>query len=246
MKNTANMFIYPSRGTFSPQNIFPSLISHQALQSQITYSFNAYFSIRTLFVVGLQHIQTNLYRAPFITTTISNQKFTHSIAENLQYISYTHSRDFIKAMARDYEHEKSQAVKDAMTQILINLRMAAMGQRPICQDTGIVTVFLQIGMECRFDTKQTIQKIVDEVVDKAIVLAKESLMELINIQKLTKKGPENKIEKVQLEIYEKVNDLGIGAQGLGGLTTALDVKILDCPTHAASLPVAMIPNCTTN
>ena len=277
-----------------------------------------------------------------MTTTISSQDFIGSIAESLQYISYTHPRDFIQAMARAYEHEKSQAAKDAMAQILINSRMAAMGQRPICQDTGIVTVFLKIGMECRFDTKQSIQELVDEgvriaynnpdnplrasvvgdpagkrlntrdntpaviytdlvagtgvdiriaakgggsenkskfaalnpndsivdwvvrtvptmgagwcppgilgigiggTVDKAMVLAKESLMEPIDIQDLIKKGPNSIVEELRLEIYEKVNDLGIGAQGLGGLTTVLDVKVLDCPTHAASLPVAMIPNC---
>jgi len=275
-------------------------------------------------------------------TTISSQDFIDSIAESLQYISYTHPRDFIQAMARAYKHEKSHAAKDAMAQILINSRMAAMGQRPICQDTGIVTVFLQIGMECRFDTKQSIQELVDEgvriaynnpdnplrasvvadpagkrlntrdntpaviytdlvagtgvdiriaakgggsenkskfaalnpndsivdwvvrtvptmgagwcppgilgigiggTVDKAMVLAKESLMEPIDIQDLIKKGPNSIVEELRLEIYEKVNDLGIGAQGLGGLTTVLDVKVLDCPTHAASLPVAMIPNC---
>ncbi|MBL4904370.1 MAG: fumarate hydratase [Desulfocapsa sp.] len=277
-----------------------------------------------------------------MSTTISSLDFIRSIAESLQYISYTHPRDFVQAMARAYELEKSQAAKDAMAQILINSRMAAMGQRPICQDTGIVTVFLQIGMECRFDTKLSIQELVDEgvriaytnpdnplrasvvadpagkrlntrdntpaviytelvagasvdiriaakgggsenkskfaaltpsdsivdwvvrtvptmgagwcppgilgigiggTVDRAMVLAKESLMEPIDIQDLIKKGPDTLIEELRLEIYEKVNDLGIGAQGLGGLTTALDVKILDCPTHAASLPVAMIPNC---
>jgi len=275
-------------------------------------------------------------------TTINSQDFIDSIAESLQYISYTHPRDFIQAMARAYKHEKSHAAKDAMAQILINSRMAAMGQRPICQDTGIVTVFLKIGMECRFDTKQSIQELVDEgvriaynnpdnplrasvvadpagkrlntrdntpaviytdlvagtgvdiriaakgggsenkskfaalnpndsivdwvvrtvptmgagwcppgilgigiggTVDKAMVLAKESLMEPIDIQDLIKKGPNSIVEELRLEIYEKVNDLGIGAQGLGGLTTVLDVKVLDCPTHAASLPVAMIPNC---
>ncbi len=277
-----------------------------------------------------------------MSTTISSKDFTNSIAESLQYISYTHPSDFIQAMAHAYNLEKSQAAKDAMAQILINSRMAAMGQRPICQDTGIVTVFLRIGMECRFDTNVSIQEMVDEgvraaysnadnplrasvvadpagkrvntkdntpaviytelvpgktvdiriaakgggsenkskfktlnpndsivdwvvrtvptmgagwcppgilgigiggTVDKAMVLAKESLMQPIDIQELIKKGADNTIEELRLEIYEKVNDLGIGAQGLGGLTTALDVKILDCPTHAASLPVAMIPNC---
>ncbi len=274
--------------------------------------------------------------------TISSQNFIDSIADSLQHISYTHPIDFVRAMSRAYELEKSQAAKDAMAQILINSRMAAMGQRPICQDTGIVTIFLAIGMECRFDTSKAIQDMVDEgvakaynnvdnplrasvvtdpagerlnthdntpavvytelvpgstvdiriaakgggsenksrfttlnpgdsivdwvlktvpgmgagwcppgilgigiggTVDKAMVLAKESLMQPIDIQELQERGAENNIEELRLELYEKVNQLGIGAQGLGGLTTALDVKILDCPTHAASLPVAIIPNC---
>ena len=275
-------------------------------------------------------------------TTISSRDFIDSIADSLQYISYTHPTDFIQAMAQAYEREANQAAKDAMAQILINSRMAAMGQRPICQDTGIVTVFLKIGMDCRFEHEQSIQELVDEgvrkayldkenplrasvvadpagkrtntkdntpaviytelvtgdtvdiriaakgggsenkshfttlnpsdsivdwvvgilpkmgagwcppgilgigiggTVDKAMVLAKESLMEPVNIQELLQNGAQNRVEELRLEIYRKVNDLGIGAQGLGGLTTALDVKILDCPTHAASLPVALIPNC---
>ncbi len=275
-------------------------------------------------------------------TTISSRDFIDSIADSLQYISYTHPTDFIQAMAQAYEREANQAAKDAMAQILINSRMAAMGQRPICQDTGIVTVFLKIGIDCRFEREQSIQELVDEgvrkayldkenplrasvvadpagkrtntkdntpaviytelvtgdtvdiriaakgggsenkshfttlnpsdsivdwvvgilpkmgagwcppgilgigiggTVDKAMVLAKESLMEPVNIQELLQNGAQNRVEELRLEIYRKVNDLGIGAQGLGGLTTALDVKILDCPTHAASLPVALIPNC---
>ncbi|MEN8198910.1 MAG: fumarate hydratase [Thermodesulfobacteriota bacterium] len=275
-------------------------------------------------------------------TLISSQDFIDSIADSLQSISYSHPRDFIQAMARAYEHEENRAAKDAMAQILINSRMAAMGQRPICQDTGIVTVFLKIGMECRFEGGASIQELVDEgvrraytnpdnplrasvvsdpagarlntrdntpaviytelvtgntidiriaakgggsenkshfaalnpsdsivdwvlrtvptmgagwcppgilgigiggTVDRAMVLAKESLMAPVDIQDLIARGPENRIEELRLEIFEKVNDLGIGAQGLGGLTTALDVKILDCPTHAVSLPVALIPNC---
>ncbi|MEZ0318244.1 MAG: fumarate hydratase [Methylophilaceae bacterium] len=79
--------------------------------------------------------------------------------------------------------------------------------------------------------------------EKAMLMAKESLMDPINIQELQARGPNNKIEELRLELYQKVNSLGIGAQGLGGLTTVLDVKILDYPTHAASLPIAMIPNC---
>src|SRR5690606_10996681 len=79
--------------------------------------------------------------------------------------------------------------------------------------------------------------------EKAMLLAKESLMEEIDIQELVARGPSNRLEELRLEIFEKVNALGIGAQGLGGLTTVLDVKIKDYPTHAANLPVAMIPNC---
>ena len=79
--------------------------------------------------------------------------------------------------------------------------------------------------------------------EKAMLLAKESLMQAIDIHELKARGALNKLEELRLEIYQKVNALGIGAQGLGGLTTVLDVKILDYPTHAASLPVAMIPNC---
>jgi fumarate hydratase class I len=79
--------------------------------------------------------------------------------------------------------------------------------------------------------------------EKAMVLAKESLMDPIDIHELIDRGPQNAVEELRLEIFEKVNSLGIGAQGLGGLTTVLDVKIKDAPTHAASLPVAMIPNC---
>jgi len=79
--------------------------------------------------------------------------------------------------------------------------------------------------------------------EKAMLLAKESLMEHIDIHELQARGPQNRIEELRLELFEKVNALGIGAQGLGGLTTVLDVKINDYPTHAASLPVAMIPNC---
>ncbi|KAA3627703.1 MAG: fumarate hydratase [Proteobacteria bacterium] len=79
--------------------------------------------------------------------------------------------------------------------------------------------------------------------EKAVYLAKKSLMEPINIQELQARGPSNRPEELRLELYEKVNALGIGAQGLGGLTTVLDVKVLDYPTHAASLPVAMVPNC---
>jgi fumarate hydratase class I len=274
--------------------------------------------------------------------TINSEDFISSIAESLQVVSFAHPRDFIQAMARAYEKERNPAAKDAMAQILINSRMAATGQRPICQDTGIVTVFLKVGMLCSFASDVSLQELVDAgvrrawlnpdnplrasvlvdpagarknsgdntpaviytelvpgntidiriaakgggsenkarfavlnpgdsivdwvvktvpgmgagwcppgilgigiggTVDRAMVLAKESLLEPIDIQELMARGPVSRVEELRLEIYEAVNNLGIGAQGLGGLTTALDVKIKDCPTHAASLPVAMIPNC---
>jgi len=275
-------------------------------------------------------------------TVIKQQDLIDSIADGLQYISFYHPPDFVRAMAAAYEREQSLAAKDAMAQILTNSRMAAEGHRPMCQDTGIVVVFLKVGMNVRWDTDQSLEDMVNEGVrrayndpdnplrasivsdplgirkntgdntpavihtelvpgnelevtvaakgagsenkskfailnpsddlvewvvktvptmgagwcppgilglgiggtaEKAMVLAKESLMEPINIQELIARGPENRIEELRLEIYDKVNALGIGAQGLGGLTTVLDIKILDYPTHAASLPVAMIPNC---
>jgi fumarate hydratase class I len=279
---------------------------------------------------------------------IKQNDLIQSIADALQYISYYHPLDYITNLARAYELEESSAAKDAMAQILINSRMCAEGHRPICQDTGIVTIFLKVGMEARFvdenggpatldlqsicdagvrqayldpdnklrgsiladpafSRKNTVDNtpcvvevslvqggevdvivaakgggseakskfamlnpsdsIVDWVLktvptmgagwcppgmlgigiggtaEKAMLLAKQSLMDPIDMQELKLRGPANKLEAMRIELYEKVNNLGIGAQGLGGLTTVLDVKILDYPTHAANLPVAMIPNC---
>ncbi len=266
-----------------------------------------------------------------------------SIADALQFISYYHGEDFIRAMTDAWEREESPAAKDAITQILVNSRMAAEGHRPLCQDTGIVVVFLKVGMDVqwedatlsleemanegvrraytnpdnvlrasvmadplgkRINTKDNTPAVIhtqivpgnkievqlaakgggsenkakmvmlnpsDSLLDwvvktvptmgagwcppgvlgigvggtaeKAALLAKESLMQPIDIHELRERGPKNRLEELRLEIMERVNDLGIGAQGLGGLTTVLDVKILDYPTHAASLPVCMIPNC---
>ncbi len=275
-------------------------------------------------------------------TLIRNEDIIQSVADALQYISYYHPIDFVKAVNEAYEREESPAAKDAMAQILINSRLCAEGKRPICQDTGIVTVFLKVGMSVQFEGDMTVDELVNEGVrrayllpdnvlrasiladpagsrkntkdntpavihteivrgntlevklaakgggsenksklvmlnpsdsivewvektlptmgagwcppgmlgigiggtaEKAAVLAKESLMDPIDIHELRARGPKNRIEELRLEIMDKANALGIGAQGLGGLTTVLDVKILDYPTHAASLPVAMIPNC---
>lgn len=275
-------------------------------------------------------------------TIIKKQDLIQSIEDSLQYISYYHPPDFIKALNEAYEREESSAAKDAMAQIIINSRMCAEGHRPICQDTGIVNVFISVGMDVKFETDQSLEDMINEGVrraylspdnvlrasiladpagkrlntrdntpavihtelvqgdkvevhiaakgggseaksklvmlnpsdsivdwvlktvptmgagwcppgmlgigiggtaEKAVLLAKRSLMDPIDIHDLLEKGPESKVEELRLELFEKVNALGIGAQGLGGLTTVLDVKILDFPTHAANLPVAMIPNC---
>ena len=284
-----------------------------------------------------------------MTTTIRYQDLVESVAATLPYISYYHPADYIQHLARAYEREQSAAAKDAMAQILTNSKMAAFGHRPICQDTGIVNVFLKIGMDVRFEgfpadqsledainegvrrgylnpdntlrasvvadplfarknTKDNTPAIInvqivpgdkldvtvaakgggsenkskvimmnpsDNLVDwvlktvpemgagwcppgmlgigvggtaeKAVLLAKESLMEDLNMYELQAKAERgeklDQVEELRLELYEKVNALGIGAQGLGGLSTVLDVKIKLYPTHAASKPVAMIPNC---
>ncbi len=273
---------------------------------------------------------------------IKKQDFIDSIADALQYISYYHPLDFVQAAKAAYDREANPAAKDALAQILINSRMSAEGHRPLCQDTGIVTCFVKIGMQVQWDSDMTVQERVDEgtrraytnpdnplrasvladpagsrkntkdnapavvhidmipgnkvevsiaakgggsenkskmvmlnpsddivewvlktvptmgagwcppgmlgigiggTAEKAAVLAKEALMEHIDIQELIARGPQTTEEKLRVELYDKVNKLGIGAQGLGGLTTVLDVKVKSAPTHAASKPVVMIPNC---
>jgi len=268
--------------------------------------------------------------------------FIQSVADALQFISYYHPADYIAHLGRAYAREQSPAAKDAIAQILTNSRMCAEGHRPLCQDTGIVNVFVKAGLGVRWETTRSLQELVDEGVrrgygllenrlrpsivadplfartntgdntpavvhvelvagdkvevtvaakgggsenkstlamlnpsdslvdwvletvpemgagwcppgmlgigvggtaDKAVVLAKESLMDPIDMHELLARGPTSKLEELRIEIFEKVNALGIGAQGLGGLTTVLDVKIRTFPTHAASKPVAMIPNC---
>src|SRR5213595_3990417 len=276
-------------------------------------------------------------------TTLKREDLVQSVADALQFISYYHPADYIRALGRAYEREQSPAAKDAIAQILTNSRMCAEGHRPICQDTGIVNVFLKIGMDVRFEgfkgsivdavndgvrrgyldpdnklrasivadphferknTKDNTPAVVhmslvpgntvdvqiaakgggsenkskfvmmnpsDSLVDwvlktvptmgagwcppgmlgigiggtaeKAMLLAKESLMEPIDMAELKARGPHSKTEELRIELYDKVNRLGIGAQGLGGLSTVLDVKIRTFPTHAGSQPIAMIPNC---
>ncbi len=276
-------------------------------------------------------------------TLIRQNDLIQSVADTLQFISYYHPADYIRALARAYEREQSPAAKDAIAQILTNSRMCAEGHRPICQDTGIVNVFLKIGMDIRWDgATMSIEDMVNEGVrrayndpdntlrasvlldpaftrvnsrdntpavihmqvvpgatievdvaakgggseakskfamlnpsdsivdwvlktvptmgagwcppgmlgigiggtaEKAMLLAKESLMAPIDMAELKARGPKDKLEELRIDLYDKVNALGIGAQGLGGLSTVLDVKILSYPTHAANKPIGMIPNC---
>jgi fumarate hydratase class I len=275
-------------------------------------------------------------------TIIRQQDVIDSVADALQYISYYHPVDFIQAVKAAYDREESKAAKDAMAQILINSRMCAMGHRPICQDTGIVTVFVRVGMDVQWQAEMSLTDMVNEGVrraythpdnilrasiladpdgerkntgdntpavihyeivpgntvsidvaakgggseakskfamlnpsdsiidwvlkmvptmgagwcppgilgigiggtaEKAMIMAKEALLDHIDINELQAKGAENRNEELRLELFEKVNALGIGAQGLGGLTTVLDIKIKDYPSHAANKAVAIIPNC---
>lgn len=275
-------------------------------------------------------------------TVIRQDDVIQSVADALQYISYYHPKDFIDAMAAAYEREENPAAKDAIAQILINSRMCATGHRPICQDTGIVTVFVHVGMNVTWDADMSLDDMVNEgvrrayqlpdnilrasvladpdgkrqntkdntpavihhklvpgdkvdihvaakgggseakskfamlnpsdsVVDwvmeqlpkmgagwcppgmlgigiggtaeKAMEIAKEALLDPIDIQDLQARGATNRAEELRLELFDKVNKSGIGAQGLGGLTTVLDIKVKDYPTHAANKPVAIIPNC---
>lgn len=274
---------------------------------------------------------------------IKQEDLIQSVADALQYISYYHPTDFIRAMRQAWEHEESPAAKAALTQVLVNSRMCAIGKRPICQDTGIVNVLIAVGMDVQWEAQLSLEDMINEgvrrgythpdnvlrgsvltdpdgarantkdntpavihtkivagdkveievaakgggseakakfamlnpsdsVVDwilsvipsmgagwcppgilgvgiggtpeKAMLLAKESLMEPLNMHELKANGPADHLQELRLELFEKVNALGIGAQGLGGLTTVLDVKVKDYPTHAANKPVAVIPNCS--
>ncbi|MFN5903311.1 MAG: fumarate hydratase [Novosphingobium sp.] len=274
--------------------------------------------------------------------TIREEDLIESVADALQFISYFHPMDYIRALGEAYKAEQGPAAKDAIAQILTNSRMCAEGHRPICQDTGIVNVFVEWGQNCRLESDRSLQDVVDEGVRRAylypenklrasvladpaftrrntrdntpsvlhvtmvpgskvsidvaakgggsenkskfkmmnpsdsivdwviemlpqmgagwcppgmlgigiggtaehcMLLAKQSLMEPIDMAQLKARGAQNDIEAMRIEIFDKVNALGIGAQGLGGLSTILDVKIYDAPCHAAGKPVAMIPNC---
>jgi fumarate hydratase class I len=278
-----------------------------------------------------------------MTTIIKQDDLIDSVASALQYISYYHPKDYIDHLAKAHAIEQSPAARDAIEQILMNSRLCAEGKRPICQDTGMVNVFLKVGMDVKwegftgtihdainegvrraytfpenklrasvvddphFNRKNTrdntpaviimdivpgntvevtlgakgggsenksslkmlmpSDSIVDHVLEtvkhmgagwcppgilgigiggtaeKAVLMAKEAAMETIDMAELRERGPQNDLEALRIELCDKINALGIGAQGVGGLTTVLDVKIRMYPTHAASKPVAIIPNC---
>ena len=276
-------------------------------------------------------------------TIIRQEDLIQSVADALQFISYYHPVDFIRAMRAAWEREQSPAARAALTQVLVNSRMCAIGKRPICQDTGIVIVFVEVGMDVQWQADLSVDEMINEGVrrayanpdnvlrasvladpdgtrantrdntpavihykvvpgdrlnvevaakgggseakakfamlnpsdsivdwilsvvpsmgagwcppgilgvgiggtpEKAMLLAKESMMDPIDIHELKTRGPGNHIEALRVELFDKVNALGIGAQGLGGLTTLLDVKVREYPTHAANKPVAVIPNCS--
>ena len=101
---------------------------------------------------------------------IRSEHLIQSVADALQYISYYHPLDFVKAVNEAYEKEESPAAKDAMAQILINSRLCAEGKRPICQDTGIVTVFLKIGMNVEWEAGMSVTEMVNEGVRRAYLL----------------------------------------------------------------------------
>ncbi|GLK80522.1 fumarate hydratase [Methylopila turkensis] len=278
-------------------------------------------------------------------TVIREDDFIQSVADALQFVSHVHPADYIRHLSAAYEREESPAARDAIAQILVNSRMALLGRRPMCQDTGVAAVFLKVGVGVRFATARGIEELVNEGVrrayldagnplratmvadplfdrtntgdnapamvhvdltpgnvveaivaakgggsenkarftqlnpsssvadwvvetlptlgsgwcppgliglgvggsaDKAMLLAKEALFEPIDMLDLIRRGPSSKLEELRIELYERINALGIGAQGLGGLTTVVDVKIRTFPTHAASKPVALMPQCAAN
>ena len=102
-----------------------------------------------------------------MTVTIREADLIESVADALQFISYYHPMDYIRALGVAYEAEKSPAAKDAIAQILTNSRMCAEGHRPICQDTGIVTIFVKWGQNCRLESDKSLQEVVDEGVRRA-------------------------------------------------------------------------------
>src|ERR1700728_1027510 len=231
----------PSRARHSSRRSIPEFSLHAACKSPISLDCRGFAT--------LQSPRVGKFAAQFVfiegyaMSVIREADVIAGVADALQYISYYHTPDFIRAMGRAYDMEQSPSARDAIAQILTNSRMCAEGHRPICQHTGIVVVFVKVGMGAGVCPPGSLGVGIGGSAEKAMLLAKKSLMEPIDIGELIARGPKTQLEELRLEIFQRVNALGIGAQGLGGLTTVLDVKVLDYPTHAASLPVAVIPNC---
>ncbi len=276
---------------------------------------------------------------------ITAEAVVGSLADALQFISFSHPPAFVRHLTAAWARETYPAAKNAMAQILVNSRMAAFGRRPMCQDTGTVHVFAEVGIQAQFDFDQPLSELVDAAVtrawaapdnplrgsmvddplftrintrtnapamlhvdivggsnvtfhvaakgggsenkarfaalnpgadvagwvvqtvetlgagwcppgvlgigvggsgEKAFNLARKSLLEPLDMADLLRRGPASRLEEMRIDIYERVNALGIGAQGLGGMTTVLDVKINTCAVHAASLPVALLPQCAAD
>lgn len=278
---------------------------------------------------------------------IVQEDLTDSIAEALQFISHHHPPDFVRALRRAHAAETHAPARAAIEQLLVNSRLSALGHRPLCQDTGVVQVFLRIGCGVRFERRdaaapRSLQAVTDEAVrraygdaanplratmvsdplgrrlntrdntpaivqceivegdelealvvakggggdnkarfvtlnpsdsvadwvleqlpgmgagwcppgiigigvggspEQAMLLAKLSLFDPIDIDLLRERGGADAAQALRLELHTRINASGIGAQGLGGLSTVLDVKVRTAPCHAAAIPVALVPNC---
>jgi fumarate hydratase, class I len=278
-------------------------------------------------------------------TVIREDDLVQSLADALQHISHFHAPDYIANLAAAHAREESAPARHAMAQILVNARMAALGRRPICQDTGSAQIFLRVGMDVRIDSRRGLQEIADIAVrqawrreanplrasmvadplfqrrntgdntpamlhvelvpgdrlhahvaakgggsenkarfaalepsddvedwvvrtveglgagwcppgliglgvggspERAMLLAKQSLLDPIDMPDILRRGPADAEQEMRVRLHRRINALGIGAQGLGGLTTVLDVKLRTFPTHAASMPVALIPQCAAD
>lgn len=278
-------------------------------------------------------------------TKITGSDIVETVRAALQFISFYHQKDYLSHLSDAYEREESRAARAAIGQILESSRLAAIGQRPMCQDTGMVTVFARLGQDAHINSDKTLSELINDGVrlayldaknplrasmvadplfdrkntrnntpavthlelvkgrtlelliaakgggsenkarftvlnpsqsvsdwvvetvetlgagwcppgvigigvggsaEKAMLLAKRAVMDRIDMSELLRRGPNCKSEEFRINLYNRINALGIGAQGLGGLTTVVDVKLATYPTHAASKPVALMPQCAAN
>ncbi|SFI51592.1 fumarate hydratase [Albimonas pacifica] len=278
-------------------------------------------------------------------TLIRPDDIVESVRSALQYISIYHAPDYLERLVEAWHGEQSVPAKNAIGQILESARLAAIGRRPICQDTGMVTVFARLGQGARIGGDRPLDQLINEATrlayldagnplrasmvrdplfertntrdntpavthvelvagetlelivaakgggsenkarftvlnpaasvedwvvetvaglgagwcppgvisigvggsaEKAMLLGKRAALDPIDMGRLLKEGPSSRIEEMRLDLYHRINGLGIGAQGLGGLATVVDVKVATYPTHAASKPVALIPQCAAN